>query len=154
MICCEAWISRTQQSPGWPSGPAVSDTSSLPCPAVIPDGGVPLQIPAHQFIITTSNHPQLAVGRGRLGGDGVIYIPPPRYLHLHLQPLLHFFSSSIFGPSPEMKNPPPPPTHISSFPDWFCCCEQTNRPFELLLKKNPAAHLILLPREVAPPEGC
>lgn len=86
LICCEASISRTQQSPGWPSGPAVSDTSSPSCPAASPDGGGPTRRRAHR-----SSSPPPTTHSGQRGGEngGLSYLCHPHlHLHLHLQPLL------------------------------------------------------------------
>lgn len=98
LICCEASISRTQQSPGWPSGPAVSDTSSPSCPAASPDSGGPTWRRAHR-----SSSPQPTTHSGQQGGENgdlVISVSPT----CTSSPSSCFFF--IFGPAPEMKTPP------------------------------------------------
>lgn len=145
LICCEASISRTQQSPGWPSGPAVSDTSSPSCPAASPDGGGPTRRRAHR-----SSSPPPTTHSGQRGGEngGLSYLCHPHlHLHLHLQPLL-LLLLHLWPCSRDEDSPTSLPSLIFFVLPWT-----DKLTFEVLGKENPAARPILLPPEVAPPEG-
>ena len=77
LICCEDSSSRTQQSPGWPSRPAESDTSSL-ClvlPRALTAGTWCWA--ASTFIITRTNHPQRAEVWGGTRLSVSPHCPPP-----------------------------------------------------------------------------
>lgn len=138
LICCEDSSSRTQQSPGWPSRPAESDTSSLCLVLRRALTAGTWCWAASPFIITRANHPQ----RAGLGG-GLSYlchptVPPP---YVPLSPLLFLLLLCLWPISRETKKP----VSLSlCSPDCFCSCEQTNRVWPLT-KENAQAHLILLP---------
>lgn len=130
LICCEDSSSRTQQSPGWHSRPAESDTSSL---CLVLQRALTAGTwcwAASPFIITRTNHPQRA-GRG---GDSVICVTP--------------------------LSPPTPPSpalslallqrdqkaSLSWLPDCFCSWSRQIE-FGLLQKKMPKLIWSYCPKE-------